>query len=100
DHGLAQALRRDEDEVAAALEKLEPQGGLDALAIDARGPGPVEVGHRLEAAEPGARQAALETPASAVLALDGGDMREGLGRAPGLLGGEGDEVVELGRGGA
>ncbi len=98
DHRLAQALRRDENDVARAGEEVEVHRGLDGVAVDALGPVPVEVGERLETAELGTPDAALEAllGASALLGLC--DVLEELGRVPPPLGGERDEVVELGRG--
>ena len=98
DHRLAEALGGDEDEVAAGGEEVEAQGGLDGGAVDARGPGPVEVGHRGEAAEATAQEAAFEAAAGAFLLFDLDEVFEELRRAPAALGGEGDEVVEV-RGG-
>ena len=51
DHGLAQALRCDQDNVAILLKEVESQSGLDGVAIDLAGPGPVEVGDSLEASD-------------------------------------------------
>jgi hypothetical protein len=45
-HRLAQALRRDEDEVAALGEQVQLERRLDGRPVDASGPGPVEVGSR------------------------------------------------------
>ncbi len=70
DHGLAEALGRDEDDVPRGLQEFEAQGRLDRCAIDALRPVPVEVGHRLEAPEAAPREAALEAAACTLLGLD------------------------------
>ena len=69
DHGLAQALRSDQDDVAAFFEEVQSEGGLDGLAVDLLGPGPVEVGHGLEATDPAAGQASFEAASGAVVPL-------------------------------
>src|SRR5439155_26854371 len=86
DHGLAEALVGDEDDVAGLGEEVETEGRLDGVAIEAFRPRPVEVRHRLEAAEAGPGEAALEPATGAVLLLGGGQMLEELGRAPAGLG--------------
>jgi hypothetical protein len=58
DHRLAKALPRDQDDVARRGEEVEREDSLDGGAIDALGPGPVEVTHRGEAADAAAQQAA------------------------------------------
>jgi hypothetical protein len=98
DHRLAESLRRDQHHVVGLLEEVELDRGFDGGAIDALRPGPVVVGHGLESAELTATEAALETPASAVLELDARDVVEDLLGAPAALGGERDEVVERLRG--
>ncbi len=70
----------------------------DGGAVDALGPGPVEVAHGGEAAEAAAGQATLEAAARALLLLALDEMLEELGRAPAAFGGEGDDIVEVGGG--
>jgi hypothetical protein len=67
DHGLAEALRRDEDDVARTVEELEAEGGFDGIAVEALGPGPVELGHRLESADAATGDAAFEAAAGSML---------------------------------
>ena len=98
DHCFAEALGRHEDDVARAGEEVEPQRGLDRRAVEALGPRPVEVTHRGEAAEAAAEQAALEAAARALLLLARHEVLEQLGDAPPAFGGEGDDIVEMGRG--
>jgi hypothetical protein len=47
-HRFAEPLGRDENDVSMIGEKVELDGGLDASAVDARGPVPVVVGDRFE----------------------------------------------------
>jgi hypothetical protein len=100
DHGLAEALVGDEHDVTGRGEEVEAQRGLDGIAIDPLGPGPVEVSDGLEAAEAGAGEAAFEAAAGALLLFLADDVFEELGDTPAVFGGERDEVVELGGGGA
>jgi len=98
DHCFAQALGRDEDEVAGGREELEAEGRLDGGTIDAGRPGPVEIGHRGKASDPRPRQAAFEATPGAFLLLLGDEVFEQLNGTPPSLGGQGDEVVEVGGG--
>jgi hypothetical protein len=95
-HRLAETLRGDEDDVAGGLDEIEVEGGLDGGAVEALGPGPVEIGHGLEAADAAVSQAALKAFAGTVLGLRLDDTLEELGVAPAVLGGERDEIVDGG----
>jgi hypothetical protein len=87
DHGLAESARRDEDDVSGALEKVEREERFDERSVDGGGPIPVEVGRRLEPLEARARHASFESASGAVLLFEVGDVLEGLGGPPSLLGG-------------
>jgi hypothetical protein len=89
-------LRRDQNQIVGLGEELETEDGLDGGAIDARGPGSIEVAHRGEAPDPAARQAALETAPGAFLLFGLGEMLEELGGTPPALGGLREEIVEVG----
>jgi len=78
DHRLAEALRRDEDDVAVLDEEVELDGGFDLGAIDVLGPVPIVVGDGLEAPDATASGAPLETSASAVLFFELSDVLEQL----------------------
>jgi hypothetical protein len=95
DHRLAEALGRDEHDVARVAKEVEPHGGFDRLAIDARRPCPVEVRDGLEPTELAAADAALEALLGALPQLSFGDVLEELDRTPSPLGGERDEVIEF-----
>ena len=82
----------------ASARKSRRERGLDGGAVDALGPGPVEVAHGGEAAEAAAGEAAFEAAARALLLLALDEMLEELGGAPAAFGGEGDDIVEV-RGG-
>jgi hypothetical protein len=97
-HRFAQALRRDQHDIARVNEGVEPEHGLDGGAVDPLGPGPVEVAHGGEAADAAAGETALEAAARALLLLGLDEMLEELGQAPAPFGGEGDDVVEMGGG--
>jgi hypothetical protein len=92
------ALRRDQHHVARVGEKVEPQGGVDGGAVDALGPGPIELAHRREAADAAASEATLEAPAGPFLLFVLDEMLQELGRAPAPFGGQGDDIVQV-RGG-
>jgi hypothetical protein len=95
---VCQALGGDEDDVAGVGEEVQMQGGLDGGAVDALGPVPVEVAHGQEAADAATEQAAFEAAAGAFLLLELGEVLEELGGAPAALGGERDDIVEMGGG--
>ena len=50
DQGLARAIGSDKNEIVSPSEPLEAEEFVDLGAIDCLGPGPVEIGERLEAA--------------------------------------------------
>jgi hypothetical protein len=94
-HRLAQSLRRDEDDVASALEEVEVDGGLDGGLVDARRPRPVEVRHRRDAAQLAVGQASLDAAGYPLLRLLDDEVAEQFTGAPAILRGPGDEVVEV-----
>lgn len=66
DGGLAGAVGADEDDVGGLAQEGEAHEFLDALAVAALGPEPVELGEGLEAAHARVAQAALEAAAGAL----------------------------------
>src|SRR5437764_636738 len=70
------------------------EGAVDEPAIDRRRPAPVEVDHRLEAAEVAVGEATLEAALDAGLLVEVDDVLEQLRGAPPLARREGDEIVE------
>jgi hypothetical protein len=98
DHRLAQALGCDEHDVARLGEEVEAEGGLHGGAVDAFGPGPVEVGHGGEAADAAAGQSAFEAAPGALLLLGFGEMFEELDDTPPALGSQRHDIVQV-RGG-
>jgi hypothetical protein len=80
DHRLPEALVRDEHDVVGLFQEVEAERCLDGVAVDGLGPGPVEVGNRLEATEPAAPEASLEALASPVLFTTAAQMLLDLGR--------------------
>src|SRR5882672_3129399 len=97
-HRLAEALGRDQHDVAAAVEEFKAEGGLDSVAVDAFGPIPLVVGHGVEATDAAASLTTLEDALGSVLSLLVDDEHDSLGRAEAPLGGSGDQVVEVGGG--
>ena len=93
EHGLAEPLRTDQDDVVGAAEEVEGEDALEGGAIE--GGGPVPVGDRFEAPKAGDLQAPFNTAALAVLELGGDDMLEEHGRTPAALGRPGEDIVEV-----
>ena len=52
EHGLAEPLRTDQDDVVGAAEEVEGEDALEGGAIEGGGPVPVPVGDRFEAPDP------------------------------------------------
>jgi len=73
EHGFADAVRSDEDDVGGVVDEGEREQLLDEGAVDALRPGPVEVGDGLEGADTGVGQAPFEGAALAFTVLDGDD---------------------------
>ena len=95
EHGLAEALGPDEDDVLAAGEEVEGEDAFEGGSVEGGGPVPVPVGEGLEASEACAGESALDAAALSVFELGAGDVFEHHGRAPAFAGGCGDEVVEV-----
>jgi hypothetical protein len=70
DHGLAQTVCADQDQIAGLGEEVQCERPLDDIAFDALGPGPFEVGHGLEPLDLGGAQAAFKTAVCALGSLD------------------------------
>ena len=98
DHGFPQALRRDQDHVPRVGEEVEAQGGFDGRAVDALGPGPVELAHGGEPAEAAAGEAPLEAAPGALVLFPLDEMLEELGRTPAALSGQGHHIIQMGGG--
>ena len=79
-------------------QEVQVQGGVDGQPIEVGGPGPVEFTHGGEAPDFGAGQAAFQRAASAFLQFGLDQVFEQLGGAEAPLGGQGDEIVEVGGG--
>ncbi len=94
DHGLAQAVRADEGEVAALADEVEAERTLDQVALDLLWPVPVEVGDGLEASDAGPLQPALEAASRSLDLLQPCDLLQDLSGRPAALGGAGQKVVE------
>jgi hypothetical protein len=95
-HGLAQALGGDEDEIVPLAHEVAAERSVDHPAVDLRGPVPVEFVDGLEAPEVGGVQSALQRAPLALAKLLADQLFEHNGRAPAPLGGSREEVVEIG----
>ena len=62
-HRFAQAVAAHHDEVAGFAKKIKRQRAFNDVALDLGGPGPIEVGHGLEAFDPADPQTALKAAA-------------------------------------
>ena len=70
EHGLADAVRSDEDDVGGVVDEGQREELLDEGAVDAFGPGPVEVGDGLEGADARVGETPFEGAALAFAVLD------------------------------
>ena len=95
EHGLAEALGPDEDDVLAAGEEVEREDSFEDGAFECGRPVPVPIGEGLEAPESCAGETALDASALPVFELGGDEVFEQYGGAPALAGGVGDAVVEV-----
>ena len=88
-HGLADAVRSDEDDVGGVVDEGEREQLLDERAVDTLGPGPVEVGDGFEGADAGVGQTPFEGTALALAVFDVDDAFDpGLGEDGVVLHGE------------
>ena len=66
EHGLAEALGPDQDDVLAAGEEVEGEDAFEGWAVEGGRPVPVPVGEGLEASQSGAGESALDAAALSV----------------------------------
>ena len=95
DHGFAETVGAEHDEVASLAEELEGQGGLDGAAVDLLGPVPVEVCDGFETADFGEFETSLETSLDLVVDFETGELFEDLTGRELFLRGAGQEVIEV-----
>src|SRR3990172_8100056 len=95
EHGLAQAVRRDKDDVLAFGEEVEGEDAADRGPMDLFGPVPLEAGQNLEAAEASGLRPAFGAVACACVEFGVGELLEQHDRAPAFLRRAGDEIIEL-----
>ena len=69
EHGLAEALGPDQDDVLAAGEEVEGEDAFEGWAVEGGRPVPVPVGEGLEASQSGAGESALDAAALSVFEL-------------------------------
>ena len=70
EHRLPDSVRSDEDDVGGVTDEGEGEEFLDEGAVDAFGPGPIEVGDGFEGADAGVGQASFEGAALAFAVFD------------------------------
>lgn len=70
DHGLAQPIGTDDDDVGRLFEEGEGEQLLQQRTIDLLGPGVIEVGQWLESTQAGVVRASLETAPLTLAILD------------------------------
>ncbi len=70
DHGLAQSIGTDDDDVGCLFEEGEGEQLLQQRTIDLLGPGVIEVGQRLESTQAGVVCASLGTALLTLAVLD------------------------------
>jgi hypothetical protein len=98
DHGLAEAVRGDDDPVLAVRENVEREDAVDGRAMDGLGPLPFPIGHRLEASETRVPEPAFDAVPQPGVEFGLGESFELHDGTPALLRGAGDEVIELASG--
>ena len=76
EHGLAESLGSDEDDVLAAGEEVEGEDAFEGRSVEGGRPVPVPVGEGLEATQSGAGESALDAAALSVFELGGDDVFE------------------------
>ena len=88
-HRLADTVRTDEHDVGGVVDEGEGEQLFDEEAVDALGPGPVEVGDGFEGADARVGQAPFEGASFAFAVFDVDDALDpGLGEQGVVLGGE------------
>ena len=95
DHGLAEAVWRDDDRVLTLREKVQGEDALDGGPMDRLRPRPFPVGHRLEAPETRISETPLDSLPQAGLELSLHQAFELHDRTPAFLGRARDEVIEI-----
>ena len=92
-HGLAQTVGADQDQVAGFGEKVQRQRPFNDVAFDLGGPGPVVVGHGLKLLDLGEAQPPFQTAVGAFGGFGLRQMFQNLARRPALFGGPRQKVV-------
>jgi hypothetical protein len=93
DHGFAQAVGADENQVATLADKVERERAVDQIAIDLLGPVPIEVGNDFESADTRELKTALKAAVMAVIGFHTNEfLQDHMGR-PLRFGGARQKVV-------
>ena len=91
---LPDAVGSEEDEVSTLAYEVESQRAFNQGPIDFLGPVPVEVGNRLEGAEPAVDAAPFEGSSGAVGSFGAQDFLEECSGSEPILGGPGERIDE------
>ena len=97
EHGLAEALGGDQDDILALGDEVEREDALDGRPMDLLRPGPFEIGHRFEAAEARRLQPAFDARRARASSSACDEGVEQDDRTPALLRRARDEIIEVGR---
>lgn len=95
DHGFAEAVATDEDEIACLTDEVKREGLFDNDAIDLSGPVPVEIGHGFEATDAREAETMFETEPGAFGGFDIAQFLDDPARIPAFSGRPRDEVIEV-----
>jgi hypothetical protein len=93
-HGFAQPLGRDEDDILPPGDEVEREDAVDGGAVQLLGPAPFEVREGFEAAQACGLQLAFESPGGARLEFRLGERVEEDRRTPAGARGPRDQIVE------
>src|SRR6516225_4699685 len=95
-HGLPQAIRPKQHQIAPFREEVQSERALDDVAFDLGGPVPLEVGHWLELLDAGEAQAPFQAAPRVLVDFGLRQVFQHLARRPAGLDGPRQEVVEVG----
>src|SRR5579864_4104514 len=87
DHGFAQTIGTQEDEVAGFGDEVQGESAFDGGAVDFLGPVPIEVGHGTKATDASQPQTSLQGAAGAFAQFGTGQLFQDQLRRPARLGG-------------
>jgi hypothetical protein len=95
DHGLAQAVAADQNEISAFGKEVQCQSSFNDITFDFGGPGPFEVGDGFESLDAGQAQPPFQTAARALGDFRLSELFEDLERRPASFGGARQKIIQL-----